>query len=81
MTKLQEAFQQYIARRDRLVHPDGNFDKGGRWYPSRSESQSCCRAIRQPSRAWPWSYMTHCRTKAHVANLYGVDPADFRIKR
>lgn len=32
----------YQARKNRLEHPDGKFDSGGRWYPSDEERCSCC---------------------------------------
>ncbi len=75
---LTQAAQAYIARRDRKDHPDGEFDKGGRWYPSEAEKQPCCRSIRPPSRAWPNSLNSHCRTLKHVARLYGVDEKALR---
>lgn len=73
-----KAAQEYLSRRDRITNPDGNFDKAGRWYPSESEHCDCCKAIRGPSRAYPYSYMVHCRTAQHVANLYGVDAKELR---
>ena len=74
-TVLQAAYE-YVRRQGRSAHPDGHFDSGGRWYPSECEEQPCCSGIRRPSRAWPYSLMTHCRTLPHVANLYGVDPEE-----
>ncbi len=68
-----EGAEDYLDRRDRLTHPEGEFDSGGRWYPSAEEYQKCCRPVRSPSRAWPYSYMMHCRTAAHVAALYGAE--------
>ena len=72
------AAQEYLDRKARVSHPEGKCDRGGRWYPSEKEMQVCCNHVRTPSRAWPWSYMTHCRTLAHVAHLYGVEEADVR---
>lgn len=77
-TTITKAAQEFINRRDRSAHPDGKTDKGGRWYPSESERCSCCSNVRSPSRAFPWSYMTHCRTAQHVANLFGVNASDLR---
>ena len=57
-------------RRDRVAHPVGKFDRGGRWYPSDRERASCCAAIRSPSRAHPYSYMVHCRTRKHLETWY-----------
>ncbi len=71
--KLQNAVTEFENRQSRRVHPDGTFDKAGRWYPSDSESCGCCDEVRGPSRSYPYSYMVHCRTAKHIANLYGVD--------
>ncbi len=78
MQKLEQAAKEYVGRRERMVHPDGYFDNAGRWYPYSDEVQNCCKGIRSPSRAYPYSYMTHCRTAIHVANLYEVDATDLR---
>ena len=72
------AAHEYVRRQGRVIHPDGTFDGGGRWYPSDDEEQECCSRIRQPSRAWPYTLMTHCRSAAHVAAVYGVDARDLR---
>lgn len=76
MTTAQIAAKEYQNRQERKTHPQGTFDKAGRWYPDEEEHCNCCNAIRSPSRAYPYSYMTHCRTKQHVANLYGVSVAE-----
>lgn len=76
--QLEKAYAEYQARQSRDRHPHGKFDKGSRWYPSEDEWQSCCNAIRSPSRAFPYSYMTHCRTSQHVAHLFGVDPKELK---
>lgn len=67
---IQETYQ---ARKARTEHPDGTFDKAGRWYPSEEERCECCASVRSPSRRFPYSYMTHCRTKKHVTNLINKD--------
>lgn len=77
-TTLEQAARTFIARRDRTAHPTGKFDNAGRWYPSEAETCDCCSAVRSPSRAHPFSYMVHCRTLKHVANLYGVSESDLR---
>lgn len=73
----------YAARKARTTHPEGATDKGGRWYPSeREDADGDGSQARSPSAAWPWSYMLHCRTRAHCAVLVaralaGLDvPAD-----
>jgi len=60
----------FASRHDRASHPAGDFDKAGRWYPSATEHASCCNAIRTPSRAHPYSYMVHCRTRRHLETWY-----------
>ena len=67
-----KALETYRKRQSRAEHPDGGFDSAKRWYPSGSERQDCCRFIRGPSRSFPYSYLTHCRSVEHVAQLYGV---------
>jgi hypothetical protein len=74
----QDAVKVYADRKVRLTHPAGKFDGGGRWYPAETETCDCCRGIRSPSRAWPYSLMTHCRTAEHVAHLCGVDAKELR---
>lgn len=77
---LEKAAEEYRKRKSRGKHPDGQFDGGGRWYPSAPERQDCCSRIRQPSRSYPYSLMVHCRTARHVAQLYGVPEAELRSK-
>lgn len=67
-----KAANTYLDRKSRKAHPNGSFDKAGRWYPSADEKQDCCSSVRSPTRSWPYSLMLHCRTAPHVANLYGV---------
>lgn len=60
----------YLSRQDRSVHPEGEFDDGGRWYPSNREDcggDGTC--VRSPSRKWPYSYLVRCRRKQHCAVL------------
>ena len=60
----------YLARRDRRVNPEGDFDKAGRWSPSdRENAGGSGTQTRTPSRAWPYSYMVRCRTKEHAVIL------------
>ena len=79
MTKdLVEAANEYGMRRARLTHPDGEFDYGGRWYPSEYEHCECCEDIREPSRAWPLSRMMHCRSSGHLSALTGYSARDIK---
>jgi hypothetical protein len=69
----------YVARQRRAVHPQGQFDSAGRWYPyAKTEHRRCCDQIRSPSRRWPYSLMLHCRTAKHVARLFSVPEKDVR---
>ena len=76
--RIEQAAREYLARRDRLSHPDGTFDKQGRFYLAARERCPCCQRIRTPSARWPYSEMLHGRTAGHVAALYGVDATDLR---
>lgn len=82
-TQLELAAQEYINRQNRKTNPDGKFDKQGRFYPSEKETCSCCNSVRSPSKRFPYSYMTHCRTITHVAHLFDVDLNELRreVKR
>lgn len=75
MRRVVKAADMYLDRQYRTVHPDGEFDSGGRWYPDDAEWQPCCAYVRSPSRAWPYSKMVHCRTAEHVASLTDTDAA------
>ena len=66
---MRTAEEIYATRKSRREHPDGTFDKAGRWYPSEAETCECCKHIRPPSRGWPYSLMVHCRTMKHIRNL------------
>jgi hypothetical protein len=76
--RLTSAATEYVNRRDRFTHPVGHFDRAKRFYPAESEARACCNDIRSPSRRFPFSYMTHCRTMIHVAHLFDVEVADLR---
>ena len=67
----EKVIAEYLSGR----RPDGLNDKGGRWYPSEAEKCSCCRAIRSPSRSFPFSLLNHCQTKKHILKLIEENPA------
>lgn len=75
---LERATAEYLARQSRASHPAGKFDKAGRFFLADSERSECCRSIRCPSRAWPYSEMVHGRTAEHVAEMFGVDAREIR---
>ena len=73
----------YEWRKLRQSHPEGSFDRAGRWTPSdREDQQGDGSSTRAPSRAWPYSWLLRCRTKSHckaliLAALDGKDvPSD-----
>lgn len=65
----------YVARRDRQAHPEGKFDRQGRWYPSEEEDADGYSAgLRTPSRSWLYSLMNGARTKKHITALALSNP-------
>jgi hypothetical protein len=76
--RLAAALYRWRSLQDRHVHPAGTFDSAGRWYPDADERCPECDRIRSPSRAYPYSYMVHCRSYTHVAAKYNVSVADLR---
>jgi hypothetical protein len=73
---LFDALQALIThgrRAARLEHPDGSFDRGGRWYPCDDEDCGVSRTARSPSRAWPLSYNQACRSLSHCEALFDAD--------
>lgn len=52
----------YEMLKSREVHPSGEFDGGGRFYATNSHLID----VREPSRAYPYSHMSACRTLKYV---------------
>lgn len=73
---IETAAREFLELRDRTKNPPGHFDKAGRWYPD--NYFPCCNAVRSPSRAWPYSELTHARTGKHVAARFGVNETELR---
>lgn len=65
-----EAATRYIRRKNRSERPEGYFDRAKRFWLS--EDLPCCR-VRAPSRAHPFSELSHGRTMIHIANLEGAN--------
>ncbi len=65
-----EAATRYIRRKNKSERPDGYFDRAKRFWLS--EDLPCCR-VRTPSRAHPFSELSHGRTMIHIANLEGAN--------
>ncbi len=78
--RLTEAAEVVLRRQLRILRPAGKYDNAGRWTPSDDEWQECCASVRQPSRAYPFSYLSHCRTISHISRLHGVDTVALRGK-
>tara|TARA_R110000851_G_scaffold58783_2_gene136294 strand:+ start:419 stop:670 length:252 start_codon:yes stop_codon:yes gene_type:complete len=57
----------YQELKDRKIHPSGKWDNGGRFYAKHGDLIS----VRSPSRAYPLSEMSACRTKKYVAKVAG----------
>ncbi|MBP1804682.1 hypothetical protein [Rubellimicrobium aerolatum] len=59
---------EYASRKTRRTHPPGRFDKARRFY----SSEPFHIPVREPSREYPFSQMTHARTAGHVAHQFGA---------
>jgi len=55
----------YTLLKERTLDPSGDFDKAGRFYAEHDDLI----AVREPSRAWPYSHMLACRTKKYVKKV------------
>ena len=71
--KLRSIATEAIDLRDRVIWPEGHTKRGRKWYPR--EMGECCKGIRDPSHAYPYSLLSHCRTVRHVATVNEVDPS------
>ncbi len=76
--RLDRCIVAYLRRLYRQEEPSGSFKEYVRdglppWFPSNEERFHCCYRVRTPSRAYPLSLNTHCRSIEHLANLYDVD--------
>lgn len=72
LMKAAAALQRYERRQARSEHPEGEFDKGGRWYPE-GKDEEVMGAVRSPSRSFPHSYNLACRSLAHCERYEGAD--------
>ena len=59
---IEDIKEVYFMLKERVIHPAGNFDKGGRWWAEHDDLIS----VRTPSRSFPFSQMTACRTLKYV---------------
>ena len=72
---IKQAAQRFYDLKNRRINPEGEFDKGGRFYLA--DQYSCC-VVRSPSWAYPYSQMVHGRTAEHVAHETGIDASLIR---
>lgn len=65
----------YVARRARVLSPEGATQSGNRWYPTKAENADnyTC-AIRSPTYAWPWSYLKAACSRRHIKDLSIANP-------
>ncbi|MEP7013400.1 MAG: hypothetical protein ABJC13_24020 [Acidobacteriota bacterium] len=74
--RLRLALDEFFSRIARKSHPEGEWQEG-LWQPSPQEVRACCEAIR-PSTANRQALESHCRSQAHVAELFGVALSDLK---
>lgn len=58
----------------------GAFDKGGRFYLYSDFETETSRAVRVPSRAWPFSVYKHCFTQKYFKSLSDAQKRALGIK-
>ena len=76
------AYALWMRRQARTEHPDGAFDKAGRWEPSDIENcDNYTRWIRTPSRAWPNTYNHAARSLEHCEALENANHDDVLLMR
>ena len=85
LESVQAAFRaqaRWLRRKERTEHPDGRFDKAGRWYPSKDENcDDFTSHTREPSRRWLYSYLLAARSLAHCEALSGAEHDDVLLMR
>ena len=71
--QIEKLADEFMSLEKRFIHPSGRFDNAGRWHPT--AEYDCCRGIRRPSRAYPYTLLNHCRTFRHfLAEKNVTDP-------
>jgi hypothetical protein len=70
---MRDALDCYYRRLRLQEEPTGKI-RFGFWFPSEEEERSCCSIMfKKSNKEWN-ALLRHCRTVAHVANLFSVDP-------
>ena len=62
---IKECYQQL---KNRNINPAGTFDSKGRWFSNNADLLN----VREPSKAWPYSQMSACRTLKYVKKVASV---------
>lgn len=83
---LKKAIECFHARKERKQHPKGKFVEVFHvriWQIDPKEHQTCCRIAKPNDLGGHEKFVNHwlsnhCRTIAHIANLYGVPEARLR---
>lgn len=75
---MRQALIAYYRRKRHMEDPEGRRRRDGRWLPTRSERQPCCKLVRPPTERKPDTLLQHCSTVEHVAHLHGVNPIRLR---
>lgn len=69
---------EFYELKNRITNPSGSFDNAKRF--TIAGECECCRSIRKPSRAFPFSHLVHARTAVHVAHSYNMPDSEREIK-
>ncbi len=72
MQKIIESLLEYNLLQTRRIHPQGEFDKAGRFY---LDIRPNC-DIRSPSRGYPYPEMTHGRTLDYVCQINEIEKCE-----
>ena len=75
--KMAAASIEYLGRKQRVLRPRGEV-RGGGWWPSDFEKQTCCDKTPYPKGLNVWVKLKHCCTGVHVANLYKCDELEMK---
>lgn len=68
---VEVAYKVWLSRRFRDTDPSGIMNDHG-WDPTPRERRGCCAAVPEPTSVFRHSLLRHCRSKLHVAELFGI---------
>ena len=79
---VEYAYKVWLSRRFRDTDPSGIMSNHS-WYPTPKECRGCCAAVPEPTSVFRHSLLRHCRSKLHVAELFGITESSLssRIER